>query len=349
MLKHRFLILSFIFFVFVGCKQKQNLAAPLEFNGAAMGTTYSIKLDKAIPGIQYKVDSTLAVFNKIFSTYDSTSQISKVNFSKRDITCVSDTLLAFFELLNISKRVYEATNHFFDPTVMPLVKYWGFGPDKLIREHINQSEIDSLLNFVGFEKFNWTNLNGNLCVKKSFPQTSIDLNAIAPGYGVDIVAKLLQKLGAQNYMIEIGGEVIAKGYNLDNEVWKIGIDQPISGEDLENRKLQAIVQLKDKALATSGNYRNFHKVNGEIVGHTINPNTGRPEINNLLSVTVITNDCATADGLATGFMAMGYEAASKIANGIEGVEAYFIYLDEDKNIQTNYTDGFKEILVPLKN
>jgi thiamine biosynthesis lipoprotein len=232
---------------------------------------------------------------------------------------------------------------------MPLVKYWGFGPDKLIREHINQSEIDSLLNFVGFEKFNWTNLNGNLCVKKSFPQTSIDLNAIAPGYGVDIVAKLLQKLGAQNYMIEIGGEVIAKGYNLDNEVWKIGIDQPISGEDLENRKLQAIVQLKDKALATSGNYRNFHNVNGEIVGHTINPNTGRPEINNLLSVTVITNDCATADGLATGFMAMGYEAASKIANDIEGVYAYFIYLDENKNIQTNYTEGFKDILVPLKN
>jgi thiamine biosynthesis lipoprotein len=344
-------ILSFVLILLFlnGCKSKLNTSAPLEFSGETMGTTYSIKLDKEIKGIQFKVDSTLLVMNKIFSTYDSTSQISKINYSSRQITCISDTLLEFINVLNLSKKIFESTNQYFDPTVMPLVNYWGFGPEKLIRDDIDSLTIDSLLNLVGLMNINWTNIQGNLCVKKHHPNASIDLSAIAKGYAVDAVARLLQKLGVQNYMVEIGGEVVAKGLNENNEVWKIGIDQPKSSNDLENRQLQAIVELKDKALATSGNYRNFHEINGEIIGHTINPKTGRPEINNLLAVSVLADDCATADGFATGFMAMGYEQALKIANELEQIDAYFIYLDEQKNIKTSYTAGFEAFLVPIEN
>ncbi len=341
-----YLIIAFSVFISVSsCKQRKT--QPLELHGNTMGTTYTIKMDRFLPNVQTKIDSALVSINSKFSTYDSTSQISKINQPKA-VICFKDENLEFKNLLSLSQQINIATNGYFDPTVMPLVNYWGFGPIKNKQDTIDNSKIDSVLNFVGLEKLQWSNDSGELCFTKDYVESSLDLSAIAKGYAVDEIASLISDLGAESYMVEIGGEVRAKGVNKEGEVWKIGIDRPETTSNLNERKLQAIVKVQDKALASSGNYRNFYKINDDLIGHTINPKTGRPEVNNLLAVSVLANNCATADGYATGFMAMGLDLAKQIVASDSNLDAYFIYLDSSENIKVYYSEGFEKYLVEAK-
>ena len=176
------------------------------------------------------------------------------------------------------------------------------------------------------------------CVFEKLDGARLDVNAIAKGFGVDLIAEYLDAKGIQNYLVEIGGEVVAKGINDTKHPWRVGIDQPKI--KLADRSVDRVVELSGKAMASSGNYRNFHEIEGMFVGHTINPLTGYPELNSLLAVSVIAENCIYADAIATGFMAMGYEAALKIANERIDIDAYFILLENGK-LTSSYSDGFE--------
>ncbi|MEZ5008869.1 MAG: FAD:protein FMN transferase [Chitinophagales bacterium] len=313
-----------------------------------MGTTYSIKASTHHQNLKFRVDSLLGSFNSVFSTYDTSSIISIINRTNDDSICFRDIESHFYNTLNLSKEVWENTQGYFDPTVMPLVKYWGFGPKKEALIQANPIEIDAILLNIGLDKLRWTKYDNQLCLFKSVEGLSIDLNAIAKGKGVDLICEMLQNLDIENYMVEIGGEVRVKGINDQQEFWKIGIDKPISTENLSNRQNQAIIQLKNQAIASSGNYRNFHQVDGEIVGHTINPISGYAEINDLLAVSVIADNCAKADAYATGFMAMGFEKAFNVAKEIESIKVLFIKLNEDgSDIELQSTNNFDASIVSV--
>lgn len=311
-----------------------------------MGTSYSIKAATNQLDLKYKVDSLLNNFNSIFSTYDTLSLISEINASKMDSVCIEDGDSLFLNTLNLAKKIWSNTNGYFDPTVMPLVKYWGFGPHPTLLTKVNQHDIDSILTRIGLNKLIWKWQEGQLCFVKNQQNLSIDLNAIAKGKGVDVIAAYFNQLDITDFMIEIGGEVRVKGKNNEDQLWKIGIDKPISTKNLADRQNQAIIQLKDQSIASSGNYRNFHEVDGKIVGHTINPISGYAEINDLLGVSVIAKDCATADAFATGFMAMGYEKAYAIASKIEDIKVLFIKLGGDgESIELVGTNNFESNIV----
>ena len=181
-------------------------------------------------------------------------------------------------------------------------------------------------------------------VVKEDPRIMLSCSAVAKGYSVDVVARLLEKKGIQNYMVDIGGEIVAKGKNSRNGLWRIGINKPIDDSLSVNQEIQTILELSDAGLATSGNYRNFYYKDGKKYAHTIDPRTGYPVQHNILSATVIAEDCMTADALATAFMVMGLKEASAFANAHPAIDAYFIYSDENGKFQTFFTDGMKKYM-----
>ncbi len=322
----------------------------IAFGGNTMGTSYSIKAYTHLQNLKDKVDSVLLDVNFIFSTYDSSSLISKLNNPTLDEVCIDDPKKYFYETLTISKNVFEVTNGHFDPTVMPLVNYWGFGPNRLNKATDSQDDIDSILQIIGFDKLSWNSINGELCMKKYDPKNTLDLNAVAKGKGVDIVAEMLDELKIEHYLVEIGGEIKAKGKNRNDEVWKIGIERPVSNSDLSNRLNQAIIQLDNQSIASSGNYRNFRQFNDRIIGHTINPLTGFPEVNDLLGVSVIANECARADAFATAFMAMGFEKAYHVAKTVENIKVFFVKVGEDgASVEVVSTNNFDKSIIYQNN
>ena len=236
-------------------------------------------------------------------------------------------------------EVYEATEGSFDPTVMPLVNYWGFGYAGEPITRVDSNKVDSLVQFVGFEKV----IFEALALKKDRPGVQLDFSACAKGYGVDEVGRFLETQGCNNYLVEIGGEVRARGINQRSKNWQIGINTPQEGGALDD--YQAIVKLKDLSLATSGNYRNFYELNGVKYSHTINPKTGFPERNTLLSASVFAKDCMTADAYATAFMASGLDKAFDVALQNSEIDAYLIYSDEDGQMQVKYTEAVAGYLI----
>lgn len=310
--------------------------APLQskkLSGYTMGTTYNIiYVDSLNRNFQYQVDSILVAVNLSLSTYIDSSIISKVN---EDI----DSLFIYDEHFKTvflkAKEIYKITNGFFDPTVMPLVNVYGFGYEKYSKDSLSERELDSLKVLVNFEGIE---MKGSL-IAKSDVRLKLDFSAIAKGYGVDILANYFNEIGIRNYMVEIGGEVRTMGKDEKGEWWRIGIDEP--QENNSNRELQTIIQLKNKSIATSGNYRNYRIQDGKKYVHTINPKTGLPEINNLLSVSVVADDCMTADAYATAFMTMGLDTAWGLIQQIPKLEGFFIFLDQD-SINVKYTKHFNQ-------
>jgi thiamine biosynthesis lipoprotein len=219
--------------------------------------------------------------------------------------------------------------------VGPLVNAWGFGPEKKVQ--IDSSKIDSLLQFVGMEKIR---LQGRKLIK-ALPGIKIDVNSIAQGYAVDVVYRYLESLGIKNFMVEIGGEVRTKGKNPKGEFWKIGVDKPVDGSTAANESLQAIILLDNKSVTTSGNYRKYFEENGQKFSHIIDPHSGYPYKNNLLSVTVIANDAITADGYDTPLMVLGLEGAREVLKRHPELEAYMIYSDKNGKYQVEYTKGIQ--------
>ncbi len=337
------------FFLLIGlisilsCKEnvvESNKKPYLSIQGKTMGTTYNITYENIInKNLKGEIDSFLVDFNKSLSTYDPNSTISKFNSSVGTF-CYSLTEDKYLlESLSKALQISEETDGAFDPTVMPLVNYWGFGyKEKKMVEKPNQNTIDSLLNLVGYKKIGVLNINDSICISRDVPNMSIDLSASAKGHGVDVVAALLSKYGITNYMVEIGGEVVASGVNNRNVFWTIGINKPEKGANPND--IQLPISIPNKAIATSGNYRNYYE-NGEITyAHIIDPKTGDSRPTDILSSTIIADDCLTADAYATACMVKGLEKAKLLVNNKPDIEACFIYLDGDKNFKYFYTKGF---------
>ena len=268
------------------------------------------------------IDNILHNFDFSVSVYNDSSIISRVN---RNENVILDTF--FINVFNKSKEVFNSSDGAFDITVGPLVRAWGFGPDA--HKNFDVSKLDSLMRLIGFEKVNIINNR----IVKSVPGICLDVNAIAPGYSVDVICKYLKGIGMKNYLVEIGGEVRAVG-DKNGADWRIGIDRPEDNNMVPGDKIQGIIRIKNKALATSGNYRKFYVENGVKYAHHINPKTGYPTKNTLLSISIIADECAIADGTATACMVMGKDKSIEFLDRHQELKAYMIYSDEAGNFRT---------------
>ncbi|MEM9000743.1 MAG: FAD:protein FMN transferase [Bacteroidota bacterium] len=327
-------LIFFLWSIVVGCAFNpwvKNLNS-----GNALGTTYSITyISDQTLDFQTEIDSVFQAVNQSMSTYIPNSDISKIN--QGDSTMVIDHM--FEDVFKLSKEVFEKTEGYFDPTVGVLVNAWGFGPGKQM--DLDSTKIDSLLRYVGFEK---VGLNHDGTISKTEKRIYFDFNAIAKGYAIDCVGELLNSKGITNYLVEVGGEVLAKGSNVISEKkWTVGIDDP---QVEVGRQLKLIVTMKDKALASSGNYRKFRidSVSGQRYVHTIDPKTGFTKNGNVLATSVVADNCATADAYATAFMAMDLKDSIKLLVTQKQLEAYIIYLDKNGDTKEFMTSGFKTLV-----
>lgn len=304
--------------------------------GPALGTSYSIiYLTKEPLDLQKEIDSVFQVINQSMSTYMPDSDISRIN--NGETTIEVDHM--FSEVFELSSEVYSSTDGYFDPTVGILVDAWGFGPGPSME--LDSSRVDSLLKFVGFDK---VRLTPDKRIVKDRPEIRFDFNAVAKGYAIDRLGSMLDARDIDHYLVEVGGELLARGENRQKKKrWLVGIDDP---EVTDGRRLKRTVYLKDQAMASSGNYRKFRvdSVTGEKYVHTIDPKTGFTRNSRVLSSSVITSNCARADAFATAFMAMDLEDAKKVIGEESDLEAYIIYLDEEGNAKEFLTDGFSELL-----
>jgi thiamine biosynthesis lipoprotein len=323
-----------ILILLFSCNTPSQKMHKVMFAGEAQGTYYAITyFDPENRNLQPQIDSLLASFDRSVSIWVPGSIISRIN--NNDTSVVVDS--RFRGNFNLSKRVFENTGGAFDPTVGPLVNAWGFGFTD--RMKVDSAVVDSLLPLVGFDKVKIINDR----VVKDDDRIQFDFNAVAQGYSVDLTAELLESYGIENYLIDIGGEVLGHGEKPGGSYWKVGIEKPKDNASY-GEGLKAIVRLKDKALATSGSYRKFYEENGIRYSHTIDPKTGFPVQHSLLSVSVLAGDCGTADAYATAFMVMGVDKTEKFLEKNRFLEAYLIYSDKNGNLKTWHTKGFSDIL-----
>jgi FAD:protein FMN transferase len=304
--------------------------------GETMGTTYNIKY-KGKENFQKEIDVELKRINNEVSTYIPSSTISKFNASSSGIFVDSTD---FYINLVKALDVYKLSNGYYDVTVMPLVNYWGFGyTGHQDVEKIDSNEIKELLKEVGSDMISIVPKGkNNFLIQKSNKEVQLDFSSLAKGYGVDKIGKLLAKKGINDYMVEIGGEVVSSGKSPRGTEWVIGINTP--SENASPQDVIIEVEISGKAVATSGNYRNYHENSGKKYGHTINPKTGFPERSNLLSASIIANDCMTADALATACMASGLEKSKELIKKLNNIEACFIYTNDNDEFQVYKTTGF---------
>lgn len=295
-----------------------------------MGTTYHITyFDKENRNFKTSVDSLLTVFNQSLSTYITDSEIS--NFNKGN--SIRFKLPFFYPVLEKSKNIVKESEGAFDPTVMPLVNAWGFGPGK--KSNPDSIRIDSIMQFVGFEKIKF---NQDSIWKEDW-RVQLDFSAIAKGYGVDQVVGFLQSRRISDLFVEIGGEVSAKGRNTKlDKAWTVGILDPNS--TYANQSFMAYANLENKTMATSGNYFNYYEEDGQKVSHTINPINGFPIQHKLLSASVFADDCMTADAWATAFMVMGHEKTIEKLKNLNKIDVFLIYSAED-GIKSFVSEGAK--------
>lgn len=298
---------------------RQQHVMPYQKNaGLIFGTTYNITyqsdedLHKEVLAKLKEVDGALSMFNE-------KSTITKIN-NNEDVTPSE----MFTDVFQLAQEISQETNGSFDITVAPLVNIWGFGFKK--GEEPSKHAIDSLKALIGYQKVSY---DGKRVVKKD-PRITLDCSAIAKGYGADVVARLLDEKGIKNYLVEIGGEVVTRGISEKRVPWKIGVTKPTE-DPTETGDLQTVLNVTDKAMATSGNYRNFYYKGGKKYAHTIDPKTGYPVQHNILSATVLCDRCAIADAYATAFMVMGFEGARRILDKHPELMAYLIYDDKGEN------------------
>jgi thiamine biosynthesis lipoprotein len=284
----------FIILIFLGsCKPEPR---PERVQGAAQGTYYSIiYFDQQHRNLKPQIDSLLDAFDRSVSLWVPQSILSRVNRNEDPV--ILDKW--FTDNFNYSQQVAKATNGAFDCTVEPLVQAWGFGFDE--STNVDTAIVDSLMEFTGYQK---VKIVANKIVK-SDDRLKIDFNAIAQGYSVDVVAAFLEKKGIDNYLIDIGGEVKAKGEKPGGKPWRVGIEKPAEHKE-DDRVLKAVIGLKNRSVATSGSYRKYYEKNGIRYSHTIDPKTGYPVKHSLLSVSVVAGNTALADAYATSFMVMGF-------------------------------------------
>jgi FAD:protein FMN transferase len=331
-----FSILSFL--LFGSCAQKK-YPELLTLEGFTMGTVYSVKVVKQGPSDIYNtlsqnVEKTLQSVNLKMSTYIDSSEISQLNISPANEWLKISPELYF--VLAEADRVSKLSSGAFDITVGPLVNLWGFGAEDKNRKIPQQEEIDQRKKKIGYSKLV---LQDSLqSVKKEIPDLYCDLSAIAKGYGVDVIADYFDSLGIKNYLVEVGGEVRAKGKNQKDQDWRIGIQSP---ENL--KEIYKIISVSNRAVATSGDYQNYFEENGVRYSHTIGPRTGKPITHKLASVTVVHASCMTADAMATAINVMGPEQGLKLAQSLE--LAVLLIVKNQNGFISKMTPQFKEIVL----
>lgn len=332
-LAQKFLLAIIILISLSSCSKKQYYT----FRGFTQGTTYQITLEtKDTTGLHKAIEGVLEEFDNSLSTYNPNSVISKIN---RNETKQADDY--FLYSLKLSQEIHKQTEGAFDITVAPLVNAYGFGFTE--KSSIAPEAIDSMLAFVGMDK---VSIAGGQITKQD-ERLMFDMNAIAQGYSVDVMTDFLCHNDIKNYLVEIGGEIRTKGINAKGKSWTIGIDRPIENNFTPGANLQVIIKLSDKSLATSGNYRKFYEEDGVKYSHTLSPQTGKPVRRKLLCATVITDECARADALATSFMVMGLENAKDFLANHSDVLAYLIYNDAQGNYQVYYSPELKNLIIPV--
>ncbi len=302
----------------------------ITLNGETMGTTYSISIVKNSQTamnkvkIQHEIDSLLFVFNSIFSTYSSSSEISKINAdTSRFPLSVSGE---FYQLLEESQQMYYETGGKFDITIKPLISLWSFDSEFSSEKIPMENAVNEALTQIGMDQI----LLDKHTVLKNNPNVQFDMNAIAKGRGVDKIAHFLKSAGFQHFIVEIGGEVYASGVNKNNSFWKIGIKHP---EEF-SKDITAIAAFSNSGMATSGTYQHFFNWEGKDYSHILDPRTGWPVEHDLISATVIAETCAKADAIATALIVMGFENALHWIEQTEGVECYLIRRDKESRVLT---------------
>lgn len=290
-----------------------------------MGTTYNVQYaDSLQRNLQTELDSILKLLNKSMSTYDPSSSISQFNFGEDTIFQID---IHFAKVFELSKEVYALSDGYFNPTVFPLVKYWGFaGGEK--PQNPDSTLIDSLLLLCDFEAIDLKMDADRYILQRKKLNIQLDFSAIAKGYGVDLLSLFLEKNAIENYLVEIGGEVRFKGLNSEDENWSVGIDFP--SLKAEERSLAAIITSKEDAIATSGNYRNHYIRNNTRYAHILNPKTGYSSFSSILSATVLSDNCAKSDALATALM-IGGEALFDKIEAENGIGILLIKSETDNN------------------
>jgi FAD:protein FMN transferase len=324
--------------MFVVYKYRQGKASegePIRIEGKTMGTTYHITyFDERNRNFTASVDSILLLVNKSINTYDPSSEVSLFN---RDALGVKATLPYLLPPLHVAREVYTFSSGAFDPTVMPLVNAWGFGPGKKMK--MDSVKVDSLMKFVGFDKVTIRNDS----VVKSHPAVQLDFGGIGQGYGADVITEFLRQKGIKNMLVELGGEGMAVGKNIKTgKPWEIGILDPNSTYD--NQFFKAYVSLTDESFTTSGNYFNYHEENGVKYSHTIDPFSGWPARKAILSASVFSKDCTTADAWGTALMVMGHEAAIELLKKHPELQVLIMYSDADGKVRTFATEGLGQKL-----
>lgn len=323
---------AFLLFLIIGTiiiVRQQRTTPYQKDSGFIFGTIYNItyqndkNLKKEIEDELHKVDNSLSPFNK-------QSIISKIN---RNENVIADEM--FTNVFTLAEQISSETDGAFDITVAPLVNAWGFGFENKINP--TKETIDSLKQLIGYQRVSL--IDGK--IKKEDPRIMLDCSAIAKGYASDVIADFLRSKGINNFMVEIGGEIVTSGINDKRLPWKIGVTKPIDDSLNTHQELQTVLNVTNKAMATSGNYRNFYYKNGKKYAHTIDPRTGYPVQHSILSATVLANNCATADAYATAFMVMGIDKAKKILANHNEIMAYFIYSDTQGNNAVWYSPSLR--------
>ena len=309
--------------------------------GRTMGTTYSVKVVTGdlvrIEGVKEKIDERLAEINRSMSTYQKDSEISRFNRLKiigQKFKISND----FFKVMKAGQKIHRLSSGAWDGTVNPLVDLWGFGRSGRQNKIPPQSEIAALLSDIGFE--NIEVLSPGFLVKRRAAVT-VDLSSIAKGYGADEVATLLRNLGYENYLVEIGGEIFATGHRKDSTRWRIGINRPRA--DAAFDAVYKVVELRNQGFATSGDYRNFFEIDGVRYSHIIDPRTGFPVLNRVVSASIISGTCALADGLATAVMVMGAKKGLELIDRLDGVEGIIVVEQTNGTLMDYYSKGFEAL------
>lgn len=342
MIRFHYLVILITATAWISCKDE--VQPFFKLSGPTMGTKYNITVQTEEPAkIQKAVDSILQSFNYSMSLYIDSSTI--VNFNNAlDTFCYDPSIDPYFEPIFLkSKEIYRLSGGALNPSIGPLVNYYGFGYKEKKKLTASDSiKVKELVKLLVFDSIQLTKKpNGMICLNKPDKRVLLDFNAISPGYAVDIISKYLDSIGILNYMIELGGEIGARGLNDKGKNWVIGINKP--SENAKETEIELPLILSNKSLATSGNYRNSYESKGQKFAHIINPFTGISEPTDILSSTVIADDCITADAFATVFIVLGLEKSLQLVKELNGVDACFIYdLEGDGVFEFRASDGFSK-------
>ncbi|MDX9785387.1 MAG: FAD:protein FMN transferase [Desulfobacterales bacterium] len=340
MIKKKFLSILFaagILLLAVGYYDKREVV----IEGKTMGTTYHIKVIakwlKSTKGLPEKIEARLKEVNRSMSVFQKDSEISRFN----RMTAVGERFPIsedFYQVMAQAQQLYQWTDHAWDGTVMPLVNLWGFGYEgpKNVRPDADAIRVAEMK--VGF---NHIKVNEDRTLVKRNADVTVDLASIAKGFGVDTVARLIRENGFSNFLVEIGGEVFASGLRKDGYPWRVGINRP--DKNAGANEVYRALPLEDRALATSGDYRNFFEIDGGYYSHVIDPRTGYPVTNGVVSASILADNCTLADGLATALMVMGHEKGLSLVNRLPKVECLIVVRKPDGTLTDYFSDGFKMI------